>query len=62
MGEVSTIGLDIAKSVFQIHGVDVDGPLCPFDPVCHSLLVEKDSLKYENKFPDPALGNFLASA
>ena len=23
MGEVSTIGLDIAKSVFQIHGVDV---------------------------------------
>jgi hypothetical protein len=22
MGEVSTIGLDIAKSVFQIHGVD----------------------------------------
>jgi transposase len=25
MGEVSTIGLDIAKSVFQIHGVDVAG-------------------------------------
>ena len=25
MGEVSTVGLDIAKSVFQIHGVDVDG-------------------------------------
>ena len=25
MGEVSTIGLDIAKSVFQIYGVDVDG-------------------------------------
>src|SRR6201987_6038484 len=25
MGEVSTIGLDIAKSVFQIHGVDRDG-------------------------------------
>ena len=25
MGEVSTIGLDIAKSVFQIHGVEVDG-------------------------------------
>jgi len=22
MGEVSTIGLDIAKSVFPIHGVD----------------------------------------
>jgi transposase len=25
LGEVSTIGLDIAKSVFQVHGVDVDG-------------------------------------
>src|SRR5580700_5644709 len=25
MGDVSTIGLDIAKSVFQVHGVDVVG-------------------------------------
>ena len=25
MGEVGTIGLDIAKSVFQVHGVDVEG-------------------------------------
>jgi transposase len=25
MGEVSTIGVDIAKSVFQIHGVGADG-------------------------------------
>ncbi|QNT68736.1 IS110 family RNA-guided transposase [Defluviicoccus vanus] len=25
MGEVTTIGLDIAKSVFQVHGVDADG-------------------------------------
>src|SRR6202165_2748812 len=25
MGEVITIGVDIAKSVFQIHGVDADG-------------------------------------
>src|SRR5476651_169899 len=25
MGEVSTIGLDIAKAVFQVHGVDADG-------------------------------------
>jgi hypothetical protein len=25
MGEVSTIGLDIAKSGFQVHGADVDG-------------------------------------
>jgi len=25
MQSVTTIGLDIAKSVFQVHGVDVDG-------------------------------------
>ena len=25
MGEVSTIGLDIAKSVFQVHGIDAEG-------------------------------------
>ena len=25
MGEISTIGLDIAKSVFQVHGVDSAG-------------------------------------
>jgi hypothetical protein len=25
MGDVSTIGLDIAKSVFLVHGVAVDG-------------------------------------
>ena len=25
MGEISTIGLDIAKSVFQVHGVDGAG-------------------------------------
>ncbi len=25
MGQVSTIGLDLAKNVFQVHGVDVEG-------------------------------------
>ena len=25
MGELTTIGLDIAKSVFQVHGIDADG-------------------------------------
>lgn len=25
MGEITTIGLDIAKNVFQLHGVDADG-------------------------------------
>jgi transposase len=25
MGEVTTIGLDFAKHVFQVHGVDAEG-------------------------------------
>jgi transposase len=25
MGEIKTIGLDIAKNIFQLHGVDADG-------------------------------------
>ncbi len=25
MGTITTIGLDIAKSVFQVHGIDADG-------------------------------------
>ena len=25
MGEVTTVGLDIAKSVFQVHGIDASG-------------------------------------
>jgi transposase len=25
MQSISTIGLDIAKSVFQVHGIDADG-------------------------------------
>jgi hypothetical protein len=27
MGNVTTIGLDIAKSVFQVHGVDAAGEI-----------------------------------
>ncbi|PJI54764.1 IS110 family transposase, partial [Methylobacterium radiotolerans] len=25
MGEVSTVGIDLAKSVFQVHGADTSG-------------------------------------
>ena len=28
MQTITTIGLDIAKSVFQVHGVDADGRCC----------------------------------
>src|ERR1700682_2725015 len=40
MGEVSTIGLDIAKSVFQIHGVDVDGAVVIRKQVSRAKLLE----------------------
>ena len=40
MGEVSTIGLDIAKSVFQIHGVDVDGAVVIRKRITRAKLLE----------------------
>ncbi len=40
MGEVSTIGLDIAKSVFQVHGVDVDGAVVIRKRVSRAKLLE----------------------
>jgi hypothetical protein len=40
MGEVSTIGLDIAKSVFQIHGVDVAGTVVVRKRITRARLLE----------------------
>ncbi len=25
MGEITTVGIDLAKNVFQVHGVDANG-------------------------------------
>ena len=40
MGEVSTIGLDIAKSVFQVHGVDSDGAVVICKRVSRTRLLD----------------------
>jgi len=40
MGEVSTIGLDIAKSVFQIHGVDAGGAVVIRKRISRTKLLE----------------------
>ena len=40
MGEVSTIGLDIAKSVFQVHGVDGAGAVVIRKRVSRSKVLE----------------------
>jgi len=40
MGEVSTIGVDIAKSVFQIHGVDADGAIVIRKRISRSKVLE----------------------
>src|ERR1700692_1289935 len=40
MGEVSTIGLDIAKSVFQVHGVDVAGAVVIRKRVSRATMLE----------------------
>jgi transposase len=40
MSEVSTIGLDIAKSVFQVHGVDIAGMVVIRKRISRVKLVE----------------------
>src|ERR1035438_8074184 len=40
MGEVSTIGVDIAKSVFQVHGIDADGTVVIRKRVGRAKVVE----------------------
>jgi transposase len=40
MGEVSTIGLDIAKSIFQIHGVDANGAVVIRKRITRARLLE----------------------
>jgi transposase len=40
MGEVSTIGLDIAKAVFQVHGVDGDGAVVIRKRISRSKMLE----------------------
>ena len=40
MGEVSTVGLDIAKSVFQVHGVDADGAVVMRKRIGRAKLLE----------------------
>jgi hypothetical protein len=40
MGDVSTIDLDIEKSVFQIHGIDADGAVVIRKRISRAKLLE----------------------
>ncbi|MBF0094074.1 MAG: transposase, partial [Alphaproteobacteria bacterium] len=51
MDKVSTIGLDIAKSVFQVHGVDDAG-----QAVVRRQLRRGEVLKFFGKLPPCVVG------
>jgi transposase len=51
MGKVSTIGLDIAKSVFQVHGVDVAGAV-----VIRKRVTRAKVLEYFGELPPCLVG------
>ena len=56
MGEVTTIGLDLAKHVFQVHGVDAEGAT-----VLRKQLRRVQVLAFFSRLP-PCLGQrFLGS-
>ena len=48
MGEISTIGLDLAKNVFQVHGVDGKGAV-----VVRKRLRRGQVLKFFSGLPRP---------
>ena len=39
LSSVTIVGLDIAKNVFQVHGVDVEGGVVVAKPVRHGQLL-----------------------
>src|ERR1700723_4083652 len=51
MHEVTTIGLDIAKSVFQVHGIDADGQV-----VIRRQLKRRYVLAFSEKLPPCLVG------
>jgi transposase len=51
MKEITTIGLDLAKSIFQVHGADADG-----GPVVRRKLRRADLSKFFEKLPPCLVG------
>ncbi len=51
MTEVTTIGLDLAKSVFQVHGIDASGK-----PVIRRQLRRRQVLAFFKKLPPCLVG------
>ena len=51
MQTITTIGLDIAKSVFQVHGVDIDGEV-----VVRRQLKRRHVLTFFEKLPPCLVG------
>ena len=51
MSEVTTIGLDLAKSVFQVHGIDLSG-----NPVIRRRLKRRQVLGFFKKLPPCLVG------
>ena len=56
MGEISTIGLDIAKSVFQVHGVDADGTVMIRKRVSRAKVLEFFATPHKKGTTDLSMG------
>ena len=51
MKNVTTIGIDLAKSVFQVHGIDATG-----EPVIRRQLRRRQVLRFFEKLPRCLVG------
>jgi transposase len=51
MSAITTIGLDLAKNVFQVHGIDADGKV-----LIRRQLRRNDLMKYFKELPPCLVG------
>ena len=57
MNKITTIGVDLAKSVFQLHGVDGEGTVVLRRQLCRSHMLE-----FFQRLPDGCLIGMEACA
>ena len=62
MEKVSTIGLDVAKSVFQVHGVDAQGKVVVTKRLRRDAVLAFFANLAPQHFAEPALGSGILAA
>jgi hypothetical protein len=60
LSSVTTVGLDLAKHVFQVHGVDASGRVVVAKAIRRNKLLEWHCHIWQEKAPSPRLAALLS--